>query len=329
MRSRDNLPLAALAACAAMLSCLAGPTFAAIAVTELRFAHFGPQEHPSALAAQRFADQVFRRSRGSLKVLIIGGESDVLEQIEVGVVDMGLVGWDALAKHSRYAGAVGIPFAFANYAQAHRAIDGPIHRFAAAELEPQGLVLLDSWEWGFEQIATTTRRVTTAEDLKGLKLAAGSSFIFSACMNAFGAQPVPLPFTELNPALQSHMVDGQQGPIAVLYDRKLFKTQRHVALLGYIYTSMVHVVRRSIWESLSKDQQAILREESWRAASYARRAVESAELQQIDDMKKAGVDVTRPDPSSFKKALAPVYEQLREQIGNRVFDRFIHLSVKP
>jgi tripartite ATP-independent transporter DctP family solute receptor len=292
----------------------------------LRLVHYGPEGHPATPAAEHFAEGVRRRTGGALQIDIVRNEADPIEQVQSGSVDMGLISWDMLGRLSPLATCVALPFAFRDYAHAHRVVDGPFLRAAAAELASSGMTLLRSWEWGFRQITTARAPVSRPEDLRGLRIRTPAARVFSASIEALGAEPVVVPFSELAAALRSGVVDGQENPIAVIFSKRLYLTQRFIAMVNYIYTSMAHVVRSDVWQALSASERHLVVEESVRAAQLMRRWIRDSELRQLADMKDLGVTVTRPDRSPFKALTRPVYAALRRDTGDAAMDRFLRVA---
>ena len=50
------------------------------------------------------------------------------------------------------------------------------------------------------------------EDIQGLKIRVQQIPVFIETFAALGANPVPMPFTELYTALETKAVDGQENP---------------------------------------------------------------------------------------------------------------------
>jgi tripartite ATP-independent transporter DctP family solute receptor len=314
------------AAAALAAICLPG----AASAVELKLAHFAAETHPGHIAAQQFADKVKERTNGEVTVQLfpsnqLGSPPEQLEQTKLGVVEMNLSTQGALDKYEKAFATVMTPFAFRDYAHAHKVLDGPFTEWAAPKLEEQGLVLLSNWEYGFRNVTNSKRPINKPEDLEGLKLRTPPELQIVAALEAAGASTTQIAFPELPAALNQGVVDGQENPIGVIYHFKLFEMQEHLALTRHVYNSMVHVINKGVFDSLTPEQQTILREESKAAAATMRKMVQEQEDKELAAMEAAGLKVTRPDLEPFKAKMDPAYKRVGEYAGKENMDAFLKM----
>ena len=316
--------------CLASALCLAWASSVYSAV-ELKLGHFGSENHPSHIAAMQFAKQVEARTNGEVKVEIypnnaLGSPPEVLEQVIMGVVDMSLSGQDQLAKHVPLFDTVSIPFSLKNSEHADRVLDGPFKEWAAPELDKIGLVYLSSWDWGFRQLTNSVRPILSPADIKGLKIRTPPAMTYQAAMQALGANVQTIAFSELVMAMRQGVVDGQENPIGVIYNLKLYESQKYISIINYLYSSMVHVVSKDAWARLTTEQQKIVREESDSARLLMRKLTRAEELKQIEDMRAKGIVIDEPDLAPFQAMMGPAYEQIKKKVGTANFDKWIEMT---
>ncbi len=304
---------------------------AACAAVELKLGHFGSESHPSHIAAKQFAENVAKRTNGEVKIAIypnnaLGSPPEVLEQVVMGAVDMSLSGQDQLAKHVKLFDAVSIPFSVGGYEHMDRILDGPFKAWAAPEVEKIGLVYLSSWEWGFRQITNSKHPIKTPEDVQGLKIRTPPAMSYQAAIEALGGNVQTIAFGELVMAMRQGVVDGQENPISVIYDLKLYESQKYISIVNYLYSSMTHVVSKRAWAKLTPEQQNIIREESDSARLLMRKLVREAEQKQIADMKSKGIEIDTPDLAPFKAKMGPAYEKIKKNIGEANFAKWMEMA---
>jgi tripartite ATP-independent transporter DctP family solute receptor len=304
---------------------------AASAARELRLGHFGSENHPSHTAAKQFAENVEKRTNGEIKIVIypnnaLGSPPEVLEQVVLGALDMSLSGQDQIAKHVPLFDAVSIPFSVAGYDHMDRILDGPFKEWAAPEVEKVGLVYLSSWEWGFRQITNSRHPIKTPEDVQGLKIRTPPAMAYQAGIEALGANVQTIAFAELVMAMRQGVVDGQENPISVIYDLKLYESQKYITIVNYLYSSMTHVVSKSVWDSLTPEQQAIMREESDSARLLMRKLVRDEEQKQIVEMRGMGIEIDEPDLAPFRAKMGSAYEKIKKNIGEANFDKWMKMA---
>jgi TRAP-type C4-dicarboxylate transport system substrate-binding protein len=144
-------------------------------------------------------------------------------------------------------------------------------------------------------------------------------------MEALDAVVATINFNELQMALKQGVVDGQENPVAVIYANQLYESQKHLAMTGHNYNTMVHVISKKVWDKLTPEQQKIMKEESAKAGNWMRTAVREAEADQIEKLKQAGVQVTLPDKAKFKALMKPAYERMNAIAGEENIAAFVKM----
>jgi TRAP-type C4-dicarboxylate transport system substrate-binding protein len=140
-----------------------------------------------------------------------------------------------------------------------------------------------------------------------------------------GAVVATINFNELQMALKQGVVDGQENPIAVIYSNKIYETQKYLAMTGHNYNTMVHVISKKVWDKLTPAQKTIVKEESKKAGDWMRKSVRTAEADQINQLKKFGMEVTTPDKTEFKKLMKPAYDRMKAIAGEENIATFIKM----
>ena len=297
---------------------------------EMKLGHFAADSHPGNLASKMFAEGVGKRTNGAIKVVIypnnaLGSPPEVLEQNILGAVDMSLPTQGQLGKYSKRFNCVMLPFMYNNYEQADKVLDGKFLPWALPDLDKAGLVFLSNWEWGFRNLTNSKRPVNHPADVKGLKVRTPPELPTQAAMEALGAVVATINFNELQMALKQGVVDGQENPIAVIYSNKIYETQKYLAMTGHNYNTMVHVISKKVWDKLTPEQKTIVKEESKKAGDWMRKTVRSEEADQINQLKKFGMEVTYPNKSEFKKLMNPAYDRMKAIAGEENIAAFIKL----
>lgn len=296
----------------------------------LKIGHFANANHAGNEAAQMFAAMVKIRTKGSVVVKIypnnqLGAPPEVLEQNVLGAIDMSLPTQGQLAKYSKKFGCVMLPFVYSGYDHAYRVLDGPFLEWAAPDLEKVGLVFLSNWEWGFRNLTNSVRPVIKPDDVKGLKIRTPPELSNQSAVEALGGNAVSISFTELPMSLKQGVVDGQENPVSVIYAYKIYETQKYLTMTGHTYNSMVHVISKKTWDTLSKSEQAIVREESKRAGNYMRTQLRAAEGDQIEKLKQLGMVVATPDTAPFKAKMGPAYKRMEASVGSANLAAFLSM----
>lgn len=297
----------------------------------MKLGHYAAASHPGHLAAQQFAANVEKRTNGAVKIQVfpdnqLGAPPEMLEQNILGAIDMSLPTQGALDKYSKKFAVVMLPFVFKDAQHAFKVLDGPFEKWAAPDLEQQGLVYLASWDYGFRNITNNVRAINSPDDVKGLKLRTPPEIQLQSAMEALGGIVTKIAFPELFMSLKQGVVDGQENPLAVIFHNKYYETQKHLALTNHVYNSMNHVISKKSWDKLTPEQQTIIKEESKKAAEFMRKQIASEEADLVKKLEEKGMKVTRPNPADFRAKMGPAYEKIAGYAGKENVDAFVKMA---
>jgi len=117
-------------------------------------------------------------------------------------------------------------------------------------------------------IVLTKEPAPSLDSLKGLKIRTFASPLQIKPMEAIGASPLPLPLTEVVPALQSGSIDGMLAGMPILVAFKYYDIAKTVTDLQFSIIVSVNVVNETWFQSQSPEVQTAI-QESGRAAEQA------------------------------------------------------------
>jgi TRAP-type transport system periplasmic protein len=300
----------------------------------MRFAHYGADDHPSNIAATQFAENVNKRTNGAIVVNIfpnntLGSPPEQLEQTKLGAIDMSVPTQGALDKYIKAFGACELPFAFRDYDHAHKVLDSDaVMGWLSPLAEQQGFIILSNWEYGFRNLTNSRRPINRPDDVKGLRVRTPPEIQISASIEALGGVVTQIAFPELYLALSQGVVDGEENPIAVIFFNKYYEVQKHLALTKHIYNNMIHTMSARTYAKLSKEQQAIFREESTSAGNTMRRLIIGDEAEQLKKLGELGVQITNPDLAPFKENMQSAYAKISAFAGDDNVKKFLDIVAK-
>ena len=301
-----------LAMLLAVVMCLTG---AAMAETVLQLGTTVNEQDSFHVAATKFAELVAERTNGEYKIEIypngtLGGESDMLDSMSMGMLDMGIITSGPFVNFSEMMGVLDMPFLFANNEEAYKVLDGEIGRELLDTLEDVGLKGLAYAERGFRNITNSVKPVTSAADVAGLKLRVMENEVYTATFKALDVNAVPMAWAEALTAMQQGTVDGQENPVNVIYSYGLWDYgQKYVTLDRHSYATAIITMSLDVYNSLDEATQKVFMEAAQEAAEYERAWVAEQEGGQLEEIKSHGVEVVEnPDVESFRAAVQPVYD---------------------
>lgn len=289
----------------------------------IKFVNQNAKGHPIVMGMDKFAEIVEAKSGGKIKVTVfpggaLGSDQANLSALQGGSIEMASMNSGIFASLAKEFAVYDFPFLFANPREADAIVDGPFGKSLHAKLEEKGLVALGYYELGFRHITNSKRPITKVEDIAGLKLRVIPNPINIDWVSALGANPTPLPFPELYAALEQKAVDGQENPVATINGAKLYEVQKHLALTSHQYNPQSIVVSKKFWDGLSADEKKLLQDAAHESIKYQREQSRSAAAGILDQLKKAGMQVTELPPAEVAKLrdkMKPVIAKHTASVG--------------
>lgn len=283
--------------------------------------------HPVNKRAQEAIDRIRNATGGRLDIRLfpanqLGSDTDLLSQVRSGGVEFFNQASVVLSTLVPAAGIVNTGFAFADYNQVWKAMDGPLGAYVRAQIEKLGLLTMSKpWDNGFRHVTTSTKPVRTPDDLRGLKLRVPAAPMLSSLFTALGASPTPINFNELYSALQTKLVEGQENPLAIISTARLYEVQKYCSMTNHVWDAYWILGNRKAVERLPKDIQEIVRREFERSATDERADIASLSTSLRSDLGAKGLQLIEPDKKAFKAALAKTsfYKDLRAKFGDEAW----------
>ena len=301
-------------------ACPIAASYSAPAAQTIRLAHTAATSHAHHAAALQFAQNVESRTKGELKVEVypsgeLGDQPALAEQVTMSALDMAVVSLGNMAMYDKKLNAMTAPFLFKSYDQAHQVIDNFVMPWMNKGLASYDAMGLSMFDYGFRQTTTQNVVVNKAEDLKGVKIRVPPATGLLAAFDAIGANTQSIAYSELYTSLKQGVVVGEENPVFTILADSLYETQNQLAMTNHYFDCPVLLINKTVYDGLSGEQQAILKEEAVNAQNLTRKMISEGESAVVEELKKKGMNVTYPDRQSFIEKMAPAYEKVAELAG--------------
>jgi tripartite ATP-independent transporter DctP family solute receptor len=272
---------------------------------------------------KKFAAAVEAKSGGKIKVQLflngtLGSDQATLSAVKGGTVEMAVMNSGILASEVKALEIFDFPFLFNNEKEADAIADGPIGQKMHAALADKGIIGLSYWELGFRNITTGKRAINKVDDIAGLKLRVIPNAINVDWVKALGANPTPLPFTEVYSAMEQGAIDGQENPISVIAANKFWEVQKFVALTNHQYNPQSVIFSKKVWDALSPADRKIIDDAADEATKSQREASRAALASNLELLKKNGMTVTQlpaAEVAKLRDKMKPVLEKHSALVG--------------
>lgn len=283
--------------------------------------------HPVNKRAQEAIDRIREATKGRLEIRLfpanqLGSDTDLLSQVRNGGVEFFNQASSVLSTLVPAAGIVNTGFAFTDYDQVWKAMDGALGKYVRDQIEKVGLLTMSkAWDNGFREITTSTKPIHTPDDLRGLKLRVPAAPMLSSLFTALGASPTPINFNEVYSALQTKLVEGQENPLAIISTARLYEVQKYCSLTNHVWDAYWILGNRKAVERLPKDIQEIVYREFDKAATDERADIAVLSKSLRSDLQSKGLQFVEVDKQAFKAALgkSSFYKDWHAKFGDKAW----------
>jgi TRAP-type C4-dicarboxylate transport system substrate-binding protein len=220
-----------------------------------------PPKNLHSVGLTDFAEKVKKATNGELELVVQTGGAmgykgpDLLKAVRDGLVPVSDMLISGVAGDEKLFQVVTLPFLVRNFDELKLLMDVARPQFdKSAKRWNQKILYIAPWPgaglW-------TKKKISTMEDLKGLKTRTYDKN-GALVMEAVGATPFALPFSEVYTSLQTGLIDSVMTSTPTAVDGKFWEVLKYFQPLNItIATNMVTVNLKS-FEKLPKDQQDAL-----------------------------------------------------------------------
>lgn len=301
------------------------------AAKKLDFAYIIAPPESGAVAFKWMAEEVTRRSNGTLNMVFHGGtllnkELEIMDAVKSGNVAIGSPSGAASTVFPEL-GVFLVPYLVRDYAHAYKMFNGEIGKSLDEQLQKKyKLKILLFFDYGFRHFWNSKRPVAKPDDLKGLKMRVQQGKVFADTVNGLGANAVPMAWSEVVPAAQQGVIDGADLPIVNINALKIYEVSKYASMTFHNYGPSLVVMNLDIWKSLTPEQQKLMSEVSLETQKKVRNQTESVDNPQKakEILEAKGMKVNVADVAAFRKvAEEKIWPQYQKQYAE-LWDRIVN-----
>lgn len=290
---------------------------------ELKYATGQDPTHPVNVRAKQAHDRIREATSGRVNIRLfpanqLGSDTDLLSQVRNGSVDFLNLSSLILATFVPLSGITSVGFAFKNYDDVWKAMDGELGNHVRAEIAKTSIFTVSRiWDNGFRHITSSGREIKSAADLKGFKMRVPPAPPLMSLFKALDAAPSPINFNEVYTALQTKVVEGQENPLAITATARLYEVQKSCSLTGHVWDGYWVLGNKRSFQRLPADVQQIIQRELDKAAIDQRADVAKLNGSLTTDLKAKGINILTVAQDDFRKKLAstPFYAEWKAKYG--------------
>jgi tripartite ATP-independent transporter DctP family solute receptor len=270
------------------------------------------------IAMQKFADYVKAKTDGKYVVRIfsdgqLGPDREMQQALKLSTLDMLHATNNAptLMKEGRNFEATAAPYVFRSQEEYRKFLQTPLHHEMAAALEAGGSHLVGyAGDRPPRALTTTNTPVRVPADMKGMKLRVPGMKALLAFFQEVGANPTPMPFTELFTALKTGVVVGQDNGIDQVEPAGFYEVQKYYMKLDHARGVYMVYASASKWKNWPENLKKVLVEATQVAADENNRLLSEYEKVAFKHLQDSGMTILDVDQRAF------------EEIGKQIWKKF-------
>jgi len=167
---------------------------------------------------------------------------------------------------------------------------------------------------GTRNVYNSKKPIKSVDDLKGLKIRMMGNPVFVDTMNSLGGNGVAMGFDQLINAMQTGVVDGAENNEPSYMTGQHFRYAKYYSMTGHLMIPEILVFSKRTFQSLSKEDQELILKVAKEAQQEQRTLWYAMEKKSVDEMKKAGVEISDvADKKQFQAAVKPVWDKYGAQ----------------
>ena len=275
--------------------------------------------------AVRFAKMIKERTKGKVVGRVfptsqLGKIPRQVEGIQLGTQEVFMAPPGFLVGLNAAFQVADAPGMFDSHQHAHRTLTDPSFRDRFLGLgENKGVIGGNLWIYDGTSYGSTVP-IKKLADLRGKKIRVLATPMERAVPAQFGATGVPIPFTEVVPALQRKVVDAARTSLVVMAGAKFYSVCKHLTVVndGYIPTATWF---SKVWiNKLPADLRKTVQDTSKELEGWASKNSFSFVATKEEEWKQKGATVYRFSPAEQKeyfKRIRPLGDQFLAKHKNK------------
>lgn len=294
---------------------------ATAAPKEFAIANDSTDDTVTGLMTQKLKEVLEAKSKGAFKVATfpnsqLGSDREITQSCQNGELAFVVQNTAPQVNFVPKAAVFDLPNLFPNKKVARTALD-KFQKDIEPEYAKAGIVMLGFGDQGF-RVLSSNKAINKIEDFKGLKLRTMENKYHVQYWQSLGANPTPLPFSELYLALQQGTVTGQENPYEVIVATKLYEVQKYVIDTNHLFHTITIIMSKNIYDQLTPEEQKLVRDAAREVITWGREQADKRHADRVAILKKNNVQIIKLDEKLLGEMQAkskPVYDNISKAVG--------------
>jgi TRAP-type transport system periplasmic protein len=295
---------------------------------------FGGYQEPASIhnrAARRFGELLKKSLGDRIRFELIGsilkigrGSGELVPMVESGELSFCYMSTVRFSKVAPDLQILELPFVVRDRATVFKALDGEFGQSAARKInENTPCRLLGFWDNGFRYLSNRVRPIRKPEDCRGIRIRTQMSDLHGEVFRALEFEPIQCDIKDFVEQVGGDRFQAQDNPLTNIYNFGVHHHHRYITLTAHFWGASAFVCNAAQYQGWPADVRAAVDAAAKEATAYQRQlaAAEDAEImKKLDPAKNEVIELTAAERAAFVKAVQPVLDKYRRELGPRLFD---------
>lgn len=289
---------------------------------KIKFAWGNSRTDLVAAGVEAMAEHIKSASNGTMEMEIYWDNtycetSEILTQMKKGNLEMGGSGATYISDYMPELGFLNMGYLYESVDHANTVLNGTLGEEIFDSIAiATGQRPLGGYYFGAREVCLTLdKEISTPDDLKGIKMRTNGTESMNFLVSAMGASPMGISYSEMYTALDTGVVDGQENPITTVTGQKLYEVSKSLSYTDHMIDFSWIAASDSFWQSLTADQQQIIKDAVKICCDTNTEATVKAESEAEDLLVSEGLKVYHPDITAIRTAVLAAYDQKAVEDG--------------
>ena len=296
----------------------------------IKFATVAPEGSTWVKQIRKVDKELRKKSDGRLGLGIYAGgiagdELDVLKKMRVGQIQSAAFSGVGFGKILPMVRVLDLPYLFRNDQEVDK-VHGELFTFFADQFKKKGFTLLAWTEVGDVNIFSS-KPVRSLNDLKGLKIWAWAGDpIAKETFVTMGVNPIPLPVTDVNTALNTGMIDTVYAPplgaLALQWHAKL----SYMMGLPLVHSTGAILISSRAYKKLPPDLAALLQKTMKSAMANLTETLRRQREEAVQVIRDSGITVI-PVTGDDRNPFYAIHTEVAQKLAGKIYPEELLLRV--
>jgi len=268
-------------------------------------------------------DELWKRTNGQIFIdykpfSILGGEVEVLNQLQMGAIQGMLVSSVASTNLGPRFGLVNLPFLIDSFDKLDKFLaSGKLVDHFLMSMDHQGIMGFDITTYGNYGWASTIP-VKVLEDLKKVKIRIAESAVNKLSYQSWGINPVVMPWPEVDIALKQNVINALDHTLIVCRVQNKFEICKNFTQINYAQGLFIVIFNKAWFKGLPADLQKVFAETVRDVCKQNRVEARAQEDLEYNNAKAMGVEffkLSDADMATLRKQSNVVHEKFADEIN--------------